>query len=110
RVRVGEREAEGRGSILLSDVWAWPDAKLSHETRDGFMRQTTQSIAGLLPHFCGEPAHPLELGLRLHQRAMSADHMPPLACAVCASPFDAAIHDAAGIATNKSAFDCYNES
>src|SRR5207253_2667517 len=31
----------------------------------------------------------------------------PLARAMCASPFDAAIHDAAGIALNRSSFDLY---
>src|SRR4051812_33064821 len=34
RVRVEGREAAGRGSIYLSDLWAWPDPGLPHARRD----------------------------------------------------------------------------
>ena len=33
RVRVAGREATGRGSIYLSDLWAWPDPAIAHERR-----------------------------------------------------------------------------
>ena len=177
-VRVDGREAAGRGSIYLSDLWSWPDPALTHEERDAALRRLTESIAANLAGLCGgEAAHPLELGLRLHegvcgettppgapevsgvlplsvtlsrpegpcegsrcgccfsagqrqqpQRDSSAslregrnDNVggvpenpgtptpPVLARAMCASPFDAAIHDAAGRALGRSAFDFYRE-
>lgn len=111
RVRVGDAEATGRGSIYLSDLWAWPGPGLSHETRDARLRELCEKIAADLPALCGsEPAHPLELGLRLHENLCHNPGDPPvLARAMCASPFDAAIHDATGIALGRSAFDLYDE-
>jgi L-alanine-DL-glutamate epimerase-like enolase superfamily enzyme len=139
RVRVDGREAVGRGSIYLSDLWAWPDPRLSHDVRDSAMRALCDAIAAQLPALCGgEAEHPLEMGLRLHDAVMrirlprarppksgedgapavgiAAEmpddreaEMPPLARAVCLSPFDAAIHDAVGHALGISAFAFYNE-
>lgn len=111
RVRVDGREAVGRGSIYLSDLWAWPDPALPHERRDAALRELCGAIAGDLNSLCGgEPSHPLELGLRLHDRVChSTATPPPLARAMCASPFDAAIHDATGLALGISAFDFYEE-
>jgi L-alanine-DL-glutamate epimerase-like enolase superfamily enzyme len=107
-VRVDGREATGRGSIYLSDLWAWPDPALAHPERDRRLRAVCEEIAGRLWAMCGsEPAHPLELGLRLHESACREPSPPVLARAMCASPFDAAIHDAAGIALGRSAFDFY---
>ncbi|MDY7009172.1 MAG: enolase C-terminal domain-like protein [Planctomycetota bacterium] len=110
-VRAGGREATGRGSIYLSDLWAWPDAALSHEHRDAALRRLCKRIAGDLPALCGgQAAHPTELGLRLHENVCDEPAPPALARAMCASPFDAAIHDAVGIALNKSAFEFYKDS
>ncbi len=113
-VRVNDREATGRGSIYLSDVWAWPDPNLDHDHRDGKLRALCDAIAGDLVALCGgEPAHPLSLGLRLHDAVCEGDQawdVPSiLARAMCLSPFDAAIHDAAGLALGISAFDFYTE-
>ena len=109
-VRVDGREATGRGSIYLSDLWAWPDQALAHTARDRRLRALCEEIAGRLWTFCGsEPSHPLELGLRLHENVCREPSPPVLARAMCASPFDAAIHDAAGIALGASAFDFYRQ-
>lgn len=109
-VRVDGREATGRGSIYLSDLWAWPEPSLEHAERDKRLRALCEEIASRLDALCGgEAAHPLELGLRLHD-SMGRETSPPvLARDMCASPFDAAIHDAAGIALGCSAFDFYRE-
>ena len=110
RVRAGGREATGRGSIYLSDLWAWPDPALDHETRDAVLRELCEGIASDLPALCGGvAAHPLVLGLRLHHSVCDKSAPPILARAMCASPFDAAIHDAVGIALERSAFDLYEE-
>lgn len=109
-VRVGDREGTGHGSIYLSDLWAWPGATPNREAKDAAMRALSEKIASGLAEFCGsEAAHPLELGLRLHHRISQPDDVPLLARAVCASPFDAAIHDAAGQALEQSAFRFYDQ-
>lgn len=114
RVLVNGREHLGRGSIYLSDLWAWPHPTLLHDARDAYLRQLCETISGNLAHLCGgEEAHPLELGLRLHDAILklpTPGDPPPLARALCSSPFDAAIHDAVGIALQCSAFDLYHES
>lgn len=110
RVSVGGREAVGRGAIYLSDLWAWPDPTLSHKEKDAVLKGLCQDFAQRLPALCGgEPQHPLELGLRLHEAVRRGDAQPVLARMMCASPFDAAIHDAAGLAVNQSAFEFYSE-
>lgn len=110
RVRVDGREAVGRGSIYLSDLWAWPDPSLKHDQRDAELRKLCQQVADKLAALCGgEAAHPLELGLRLHDSVCHEKTPPVLARAMCASPFDAAIHDAVGLALGCSAFDLYRQ-
>lgn len=113
RVRVGTREAVGRGSVYLSDLWAWPDPNLSHDRRDSILRDVCERIAFDLDDLCGaEDAHPLELGMRLHDSVCNeppAPGVPCLALAMCASPFDAATHDGVGVAIGLSAFDFYGK-
>ncbi|MBE2203703.1 MAG: hypothetical protein IAE94_05155 [Chthoniobacterales bacterium] len=114
RVRVGTREGTGRGSIYLSDLWAWPGPVPDRSLKDGTMRGLCECLAASLPDACGgEAGHPLELGLRLHHSLSEAGfafpEMPLLARGVCASPFDAALHDAVGQALGMSAFRFYDE-
>lgn len=129
-VRVGSVLRKGRGAVYLSDLWSWPDASRSHESRDAALREACRVIAGSLSVFCGDrPSHPLERGLRLHAcvsdwhacgqtrrheqarddfRRRIDPAMPELARILCASPFDAALHDAAGLAVGRSAFQLYD--
>lgn len=109
-VEAGGRTAEGRGAIYLSDLWAWPDPALAPAERDAGMRAFARQAADRLSAWTDGPAHPLELGLRLHERVLHADDAPPpLARLVSASPFDAAIHDAAGRLFGVSAFRLYDQ-
>ncbi len=109
-VDVDGKTAVGKGSIYLSDLWAWPDPNLSHQQRDKTLRELCVDIAQNLYEYCGSStAHPMELGLRLHESVCHKTPPPVLARAMCASPFDAAIHDATGIALGMSAFDFYNQ-
>lgn len=102
------REATGFGSIYLSDLWAWPDPAVAPPERDAGMRAFAETTARNLLAWTGEAAHPLELGLRLHHRAIAENAAPPpLARVVSASPFDAALHDAAGRLFGVSAFRLY---
>ena len=105
----------GRGAIYLSDLWAWPDPNVPHHTRAQALTGLCEEIAVRLPSLENdEYLHPLQLGLRIHEWAcheLQTDlAIPSLARAMCASPFDAAIHDAVGIALGLSAFDLYVES
>lgn len=114
RVVVDGREGVGRGCIYLSDLWSWPDPQRPHEQRDEALRLFCTGIASSLKRLTGdEAAHPLALGLRLHGSLCGADHDPDgpplLARLICGSPFDAAIHDAAGRALQRSAFSLYEE-
>ena len=59
-VRVGAREATGRGAMYLSGQWAWPRAGLGHAARDAALRATCRAVADGLPALCGEAAHPLD--------------------------------------------------
>lgn len=112
QVSVNGVESLGHGSIYLSDLWAWPGSTPDRSLKDEAMRNLCREIAESLPALCGNhPAHPLELGLQLLQRSgemPSAQAMPILARKVCASPFDAAIHDAVGQALQLSAFQFYD--
>lgn len=113
-VEVEGRRAIGRGTIYLSDLWAWPDASLTHAERDKTLRGLCERLANELPtHFREVAVHPLEAGLQLHEIACDMavpTHDPPvLARAMCASPFDAALHDAVGRALDRSAFDLYQD-
>lgn len=115
-VQVNGVEATGIGSIYLSDLWAWPDPALTHEQRDAHLRAICTEVASILPEWCQPAAHPLELGLRLHHEVGHGNRLttppqgiPPLALALCISPFDAAIHDAVGKALQCSAFSIYEE-
>jgi L-alanine-DL-glutamate epimerase-like enolase superfamily enzyme len=114
RVRVNGREAVGHGSIYLSDLWAWPEPSLTHDQRDAVLRDLCKRIEADLWNLCGgEEEHPLELGLRLHNSLChgASDEGPSiLARAMCASPFDAAIHDGVGQTLGLSAFDFYTNS
>lgn len=111
RIRCHGTEALGRGAIYLSDVWAWPDPNLDHDHRDRRLRVRCEAVAAQLPRLTGGAAHPLELGLRLHDalaRSDGTDEPPLLARLLCSAPFDAAIHDAAGRALGRSAFSLYD--
>lgn len=111
-VEADGKTARGRGSIYLSDLWAWPDPALDHAHKDAALRALCERIVGQLPEWCAGPAHPLELGLHLHDRVCgdeTFDVPPLLARSMAASPFDAALHDATGIALERSAFDLYQE-
>lgn len=120
RVRVENRRgavADGWGAIFLSDFWAFPTPRLAHETRDQVMRRVTQALCQRFADF-REFAHPLDIFLALEPElakisaalcsAMQlAEPMPFLGVLVCASPIDAALHDAFGIVNGISTYAGY---
>lgn len=100
RTRAGT-VAHGVGTILLSDLWAFPAADLSHTEKDHLMRQLCRGIAARLQN--DDYGDPMEKGMALEQVASELAHqvsatepLPPLAMLNCLAPFDAALHDAWG--------------
>ncbi len=110
----GER-ATGAGNILLSDLWAFPSANLSHEVRDRAMRTLALRACALYADLDG-PAHPLDLSWQAKQ-ALEAltlgvaaelslpEAIPILAALVSSAPADAALHDAYGRLCGVSSYD-----
>jgi L-alanine-DL-glutamate epimerase-like enolase superfamily enzyme len=109
RVRVENglgRSADGWGNTLLAYTWAFPSAAIAPEERDAAMREVATAFCAAAAR-CTIPAHPIELFLELKpelatisaevsRRHSLPEKIPSLAALVCASPADAAIHDAFG--------------
>lgn len=110
-VTDGSSTAEGHGAANLSDAWAWPDPNLTSDVKQQAMINYSQELADTITDRATGRAHPLELGLRLHDSIVAEDdhRAPVLARVICASAFDAAVHDAAGHLTARSAFTFYDD-
>lgn len=120
RARVENRRgrvADGWGAIFLADFWAFPTPRVEHAVRDQAMRRVTERFCRRAAEH-NEFAHPIDIFLALEDdlRAIAAEvsremalaePLPFLAALVCASPVDAAIHDAFGVANGISTYDGY---
>ena len=98
--------ADGWGGIFLMDMWGWPDPSLAHEDKQLAMQRVTEGFAGAVEVYPGF-AHPVDIFMNLEdelarineQVCCDADLSPTqpfLSALVCASPVDAAVHDAFG--------------
>ena len=105
RTRDG-RAARGFGSMPLSNVWAFPSRLLKYDDTLKAMKTLAERIAGITLD-CKEAGHPIDLTWALEPSYLRAagevssvlqlaEPIPVLAALVCASPFDAALHDAFG--------------
>ncbi|HRL10883.1 MAG TPA: enolase C-terminal domain-like protein [Aggregatilineales bacterium] len=117
RVRVENRRgqvADGWGAILLSHYWAFPAETVDHDTKDALMRRVTAAYCERLKDFTAF-AHPIDIfmalqpelhaiNLRICREMASAEAMPYLGALVCASPLDAALHDAFGLVNGVSSY------
>jgi len=114
--RLGDT-AEGLGNILLSDIWGYPSAEMSHEDRDEAMREVALRFCELLLER-SRFGHPIDLYMevkpelrRIASEVGDALHvatpMPVLGALVCASPADAALHDAFGNVNGICSYDGY---
>ena len=99
--------AEGWGGIFLMDFWGWPDPRLSHQTKAAAMHELTERYCELVRQY-PRAAHPVEIffdlkdDLRQLNQTLCAElnlspAQPFLGALVCASPVDAALHDAFGV-------------
>jgi len=114
--RRGET-AEGLGNILLSDIWGYPSAEMSHEDRDEAMRRVAARFCELLMENA-RFGHPIDLYMEVKpelkrlaeevgEELQVATPMPVLGALVCASPADAALHDAFGNVNGICTYDGY---
>lgn len=119
-VETGDgRRGRGFGSMPMGNAWAWPSRQLTSEQTLRAMVTLSQRLAEDAGRYA-ESGHPLEITHDLsHSYASRAadvarslelsEDMPPLAWLLCASPTEAALHDAYGRALNKNAYDCLGE-
>jgi len=114
--RAGRR-AVGRGAMLMSDFWGWPNPRVPHEVRLDAMRALVLRLGRELEAM-REPAHPLEIFHQVEpalpelaeaasRDAGAAEVMPALNQLLCASPVDIALHDAFGLANGIPTFAGY---
>jgi L-alanine-DL-glutamate epimerase-like enolase superfamily enzyme len=100
------KHATGHGSMPIGNVWAWPSATLEPPDTEQVMMAYAKTVAELFDAYPGY-GHPLEIELevsteydhqarRLAETRGLSDQIPELAQMVCASPIDAAVHDAFG--------------
>jgi hypothetical protein len=106
------RTATGSGSMPLGNVWAFPSQTLPPATTLQLMRRLSDRLGELLRDF-QDFGHPIELNHRLlpsflDQARGVSPLLPKLATLVCASPFDAALHDAYGHLHSRSCYQTYN--
>ncbi|MBC7288235.1 MAG: hypothetical protein H5T86_09375 [Armatimonadetes bacterium] len=117
RNRRGET-ASGAGCILLSDIWAFPSAVLDHAARDAAMRRLAERACRAYLEAGAHFAHPLAISWdvknwlpRLAEEVTKelglVEPVPVLAAQVCASPADAAVHDAFGKLCGVPTYDAY---
>ncbi|MCE5239834.1 hypothetical protein LLH23_15310 [bacterium] len=121
--------ASGWGAIFLMDFWGWPTPELSHDVKAAAMKEVTERYIKLATSY-GEPGHPVDIFLALEddlrrinvevcaERGLSSPphearagkpalQQPFLGALVCASPVDAALHDAFGNVNGIDTYDGY---
>lgn len=115
----GGSRGEGFGSMPMGNVWGWPSNVVSAEATLAAMVELSQQLATQADDYKGS-GHPLEITHELARGREAAatvvvselnlsEAMPKLAQLVCASPIEAAIHDAYGKALNANSYNLLGE-
>lgn len=98
--------ATGWGALFLMDFWGWPTPELPHDVKAAAMKEVTERYVNLTATY-DQPAHPVEVFFaleddlrRINEEVCRQRQLQPaqpfLGALVCASPVDAALHDAFG--------------
>jgi len=120
RARVENRRgetADGWGAMFVMDFWAFPTPRIEHPVRDKAMRRATELFCRRAAEY-DEFAHPIDIFFALEddlrdiaddvtEELALVEPFPFLAALVCASPVDAALHDAFGIVNGIPTYDGY---
>jgi L-alanine-DL-glutamate epimerase-like enolase superfamily enzyme len=107
----------GFGSMPLGNVWSFPSRTLGYKRTLAAMQAMISRLARLYGT-CSVIGHPIDLTHALEPHFVSLaedvtreqkldDPIPRLCALVCASPFDAALHDAYGKAFSRNCYDTY---
>lgn len=102
----GGKTKRGFGSMPLGNVWAYPSRNMGISETLAAMRAVTETVASVYRGH-REFGHPIDITWGIEHEYISqanelgkklnlADPIPVLTTLVCASPFDAALHDAFG--------------
>src|SRR5262245_38567043 len=100
------KTARGFGSMPLGNVWAYPSRAMSYQQTLDAMKAVAERVAAVYRGY-RDYGHPIDITSTIEHeylkqaeavgpRLSIADPIPILATLVCASPFDAALHDAFG--------------
>jgi L-alanine-DL-glutamate epimerase-like enolase superfamily enzyme len=111
------KTARGFGSMPLGNVWAYPSRAMTYQQTLDAMKAVSGRVAAVYRE-CTDFGHPIDLTWALEHVYLKeaesvgrklgvADPIPVLATLVCASPFDAALHDAFGKAHGLNCFSTY---
>jgi L-alanine-DL-glutamate epimerase-like enolase superfamily enzyme len=111
------KTAHGFGSMPLGNVWSFPSKALSYDQTLAAMKALIERSVRITAD-CKESGHPIDLTWSLepayHKAAEEvsrqlalAEPIPPLCTLVCASPVDAALHDAFGKAHGLNCYHTY---
>ncbi len=98
--------ARGLGSMPLGNVWAYPSKAMGYADTLAAMKAVVERVAKVYRE-CPIDAHPIDITWSIEHDYLAeaakvgrslgvADPIPILATLVCASPFDAALHDGFG--------------
>ncbi|HKB04161.1 MAG TPA: enolase C-terminal domain-like protein [Gemmataceae bacterium] len=109
--------ARGFGSMPLGNVWAYPSRAMSYQQTLDAMKAVAERVADIYRRHA-EYGHPIDITWAAEhdcikragdvgRRLNVADPIPVLATLVCASPFDAALHDAFGKAHGLNCYSTY---
>lgn len=109
--------ARGFGSMPLGNVWAYPSRAMTYQQTLDAMKAVAERVAEVCRGH-RDYGHPIDITSAIeHQyvkeaaevgrRLNVADPVPVLATLVCASPFDAALHDAFGKAHGLNCYSTY---
>jgi L-alanine-DL-glutamate epimerase-like enolase superfamily enzyme len=111
---AGQR-ATGFGSMPLGNVWAYPSRAMTYQQTLDAMKAATDRVADVYRGY-KQSGHPVDITWAVEHEYIKqaadvgkqlnlAEPIPVLATLVCASPFDAALHDAFGKAHG---LNCYS--
>jgi L-alanine-DL-glutamate epimerase-like enolase superfamily enzyme len=111
------KRSVGKGSMPLGNIWAFPSKTMVYDKTLGAMKAIAESCRAVYAK-TKTSGHPIEITWELEKELLSNaeaegrklnldDPIPPLATLVCASPFDAALHDAYGKAHHLNCYHTY---
>jgi L-alanine-DL-glutamate epimerase-like enolase superfamily enzyme len=109
--------SHGFGSMPLGNVWAYPSKTMTYDQTLEAMRAVVDRVAAVYRGYGGF-GHPIDITWEIEHEYIReaeavgkqlsvADPIPVLATMVCASPFDAALHDAFGKAHGLNCYSTY---